>query len=492
MSRTLQSRLGYLGGILALFLLGAAVAQDRTSGRSEATPGTMVAREDPEADLNGFGLDEGPASETSGTSPARNAAPEPGVAAAGSSSSDTSQPAADTVPVTIFLLVQVTTDVPQEQLRDTFEEAREVTACEFQSIEVRPISPSLYAEFGSLTSDFASAPNVVHEGKITIRQLQARGSLWELRLENGVKVLQKLEVEYRKAGKEEYVPQGPREASTASLVLIVPGSYALRLPKDDTPVGLKAEVADLESGETETIEQEWPTQSSQCYLITLRNFQGNRQELFEAIKEKPEKEDTIVSNPLSDVQMGQDLVFVFASLGSKLPPPGEIIDENRYVPNIAGLPRRNVKRVWMRFPLTEEKLASEVEQDRRLTGKDLCQQIRSSTPSYAEESVTISADSQPRWIELPPSGTRFSRDIILDDMRKLHEAFPRVWRLVVWEFQSTDDATPRAIAVEHPDGIGQVYVVDEEIEAWPKVIERAASSAAEKSVPPPAEKSGDD
>src|SRR5205807_776242 len=91
----------------------------------------------------------------------------------------------------------------------------------------------------------------------------------------------------------------------------------------------------------------WP-ETDRYFVIILRNFKGNRNLLFTTVQDGNQ-----VPNPLTQVRLGPDLMFVFANLGINTPRAGSAIDENDLVTQVLGLRGRKVRRVWMLFPLTE-------------------------------------------------------------------------------------------------------------------------------------------
>ena len=80
---------------------------------------------------------------------------------------------------------------------------------------------------------------------------------------------------------------------------------------------------------------------------------------------------------------------------------------------------------------------------------------------------------------MPAEGaSKFSRKLHLNDFKGLHESFPQVWRLKVWEFDEPGDRG--AIMVQHPDSNETVGVVEEAVRQWPGAIERLLRAADAK------------
>src|SRR5205823_4859702 len=81
----------------------------------------------------------------------------------------------------------------------------------------------------------------------TVKPLDAQ--FWEFHLKSPTQVMKKLKVTYRSNadGKEvekEYTPADPKDGGP--LVLVVPGTYALKLEPNHDPLSYEAEVVELD------------------------------------------------------------------------------------------------------------------------------------------------------------------------------------------------------------------------------------------------------
>lgn len=396
------------------------------------------------------------------------------------------------VATTLFLLVRITGENKRsiDELETLMERGADKADCSFEKpADVRKISAALFREIQALTSDADGSVEAADAGQIQVRELPTGDSRWELRLAPDVGVLQELEVEYENAGKKQYKPQPPGTA-VADLEMILRGTYALRVDSQHKPLKWKATVKRLGSAgaKTEVIEGKWPSVDD-FYSIRLKDFRGDRQALFHTIKKPEDGSPAAVPNALDDVQLGQDTLIAIGSLGEKLDEPDtDVIDKNIYLARAGGVPGQRVDRVWMLFPLTEEGCQTELERYRKLGIKNLLLAIDKAAPSrhdpiVEDGLVKLSASQPARWYELTRAGQdrggRYQRQIQLgensEDYRGLQSKYPRAWRLLVWEF---DDGSVREPQGVKASGGGRVYVLEQEIQAWPTALRKLTGAAA--------------
>lgn len=401
-------------------------------------------------------------------------------------------PGRQEVATTLFLLVRITGENKRsiDEFETLMERGADKADCSFEKpADVRKISATLFREIQILTSNAEISVAAADEGPVQVRELPTGDTRWELRLAPDVGVLQELEVEYENAGKKQYKPQ-PSGTPTADLEMILRGTYALRTDSQHKPLKWKATVKRLGSAgaKTEVFEGKWPSVDD-YYSIRLKDFRGDRQALFHTIKKPDDGSPAAVPNALDDVRLGQDTLIAIGSLGEKLDEPDtDVIDENIYLARAGGVPGQRVDRVWMLFPLTEEDCQTELERYRKLGIKNLLPSIDKASPSRHDPSAEgglarLSASQPARWYELIRAGQdrsgRYNRQIQLgenvEDYRELQAKYPRAWRLLVWEF---DDGSVREPQGVKANGGGRVYVLEQEIQAWPTALRKLTGVAA--------------
>ncbi|MBX9628748.1 MAG: hypothetical protein K2X82_33450 [Gemmataceae bacterium] len=338
---------------------------------------------------------------------------------------------------------------------------------------IKAVSPAFFEEFQAVV-DRAGPPAAAADEGVSIRLLPTREAIYEIKLQP-TQVLKKLRVTYQKGGQKDYAPAAPG-TDKAALVLTVPGRYAFTPEPDDVPLSYDGDVAEL-GKPAATVKGDWP-KGDKFFVVTMRNFRGNRQRLFDVIADPK-----MVANPLDNVQLGNDLLFAFASLNSSAADPGDdgLDSENNLSMTVESIARRNPRRVWVLFPLDEAGMREARDKYRKLSSTELPEAIRADAVKAAE-AAAVGPGTGPRWYELPPEPTpagepprRFVRKVKLDDVAGLAEKYPQLWTLVVWEFDSGNDR-PEAIQVKHPKD-DRVYVLERERPGWQKVVQKVKPPA---------------
>lgn len=340
---------------------------------------------------------------------------------------------------------------------------------------IKNVSPAFFEEFQSLV-DRAGPPAAAAEDGVGIRLLPTREPIYEIKVAPS-QVLKTLKVKYQKGGEKEYKPAAPG-AANAPLVLIVPGRYGFTPEADDTPQSYEGEVAEI-GKPAAAVKGDWP-KGDKFFVVTMRNFRGNRQRLFDVMADPKQ-----VANPLDNVQLGNDLLFAFASLNSSAADPGNdgLDSENNLTMTVETIPKRNPARVWVLFPLDEKGMREARDEYRKAASTDLPKKIRAAATVGAGQPANVASGDGPKWYELPaeetPPGTdprRFVRKVKVDDPPEFAAKYPQLWSLVVWEF---DAGRPEAIQVRHPKD-DRVYVLERERTGWQRVIQKVGKPAAKK------------
>jgi hypothetical protein len=225
-------------------------------------------------------------------------------------------------------------------------------------------------------------------------------------------------------------------------------------------------------------EKEWqvektpfPRTGDAYYLIVLKNFSGDRKTLFNVIRNAK-----LVANPVRSIQEAQEMSLVFAAWGMDQVGPGEYFNGLNYLPQINVPDTREAQRVYIRFPLSEKEYEAEAKKYQTLDSVNLIEEIKKEKVVGKDDKLTISPKSKPQWIELPEmpgtNNRRFSRNLPLEDVKGLQETFPKVYRLVVWEFNG------QAVLIQQMPEKRSVPALREEVPEWPRGI--AATVEREK------------
>ena len=399
--------------------------------------------------------------------------PRPGISwlaaliAAGSPAGATAQPTAVPPETTVYLILRTGPNETPEGILGTLKLGIEKSGAAIAGEPtIKTVSPAFLEEFEALVDQASGGPVVAAKDGASIRLLPSRETVYEVKLAP-TQILKTLAVTYEKAGEKVYSPTAP--GGKSPLVLTVPGRYAFTPEPADNPTAYAAAVAELGKPDTE-LKGKWPA-ADKCFVVTLRNFRGDRKVLFDTIQNPK-----LVANPLKNVRLGNDLVFAFASLNSDAAKRkrGRITENNELVVTIETLPDRNPKRVWVYFPLDETQMAAAREKYQKFGVDTLPGEIRKDAVP-ADRVATVGPKDAPKWLELP-AGTpgEFRRTIKLTDPVGLAKTYPALWMLVVWEF---DNGTPQIIKVQDPKGEPAV-VLGQEFDDWQKDIQAATRRPA--------------
>lgn len=375
---------------------------------------------------------------------------------------------------TLFMMVRTGPHLTPANLTSTLEQGLSAAKCTIDGKPIiRPVSPAVFEELEGLTHDTA---DTVAGAKVTkgfgVRRLLSRDALWEFRLNTPSQILKKLTIKYRssegKTHDKEYAPTSTLD--DGPLTLVSPGVYSLKLEADE-PISYEAQVVAL-GQKPETVSGKWPN-SDRYYVITMKNFRGDKDRLFAALQD-----ETKVANPLDSIRLGSDLVFVFANLGAL----GADEDDDVFAGNnlILGAPPprgRLTARGWILFPLSQAEMTKEHEKYEKIKDpRELVETIRKNAVR-ATEVAEITPASPARWIELAVQRDgRFRREAPLKDFRGLLDKYPSVFGLIVWEFENAEGLRS-AIMMKLPGAAGGTsFVREKEIRNWSNSLREKANS----------------
>jgi hypothetical protein len=360
---------------------------------------------------------------------------------------------------TLFMLVRTGPHLTPDNLATTLDEGLSASGCKIDGKPaVRSVSPAVFEEIDAIANPGAATPEAVKAAG-GLKRITSSDNVWQFKLNSPSQVLKKLTIKYRKAdGKDydkEYQPASPQ--ADAPLVLLAPGVYALRPESADQAVSYEAEVVSL--GEApQKMEGKWPA-SDRFYVITMRNFRGDRDTLFATLQDEKK-----VANPLDSIRLGNDLVFVFANLEASGAESGGIIVGNNLVISLEPPRRRSVARGWFLFPLDENGMKEQLDAYRKITdAKEAISKVRENSVA-AKDAFEISPGTTAKWLELPAMNGQYRREIPMTDFKGLLEKYPTAFGLIVWEFEN-EQGMRSAIQLRLPGG-GLSMVREQELLNW--------------------------
>jgi len=376
----------------------------------------------------------------------------------------------------LLLLVRCNPELTPEQIRETLQFGAAAAGCQVSQIVVREVAPHTLDEIESMLRLIDRREPM--EQTVTDLQLIRRPAVeavWEIRLSKApAEVIDTFEVAVEKVGAaaetprqwKTYRPVPPEAADlkAGSLVAVSlrNGRYEFYPAPGEMPTEFRFEVV-AEDGSRREITGKFP-QMDRCFLIQMINFRGDRTRLFEVVRNPSQ-----VPNPFSDIKERTNLAIVFGNIRASTAVVGETLDGLELIVSVPGVPGRAPARVWMLFPLTAEQLAEEEAKLKALgEWSKLPQEIRRRALKSTDPQVPIIEAKEPRWYELVPAGSGFEQRIKLvanpQDFAKLRERFPRIYRILVWEFEGGGGLAPILV-----DG-GRPYRA-EELTSWGKLLE---------------------
>lgn len=341
---------------------------------------------------------------------------------------------------------------------------------------IRPVSGAFVEELEALADRAGAVAAGEEKDGISLRYLPSRDSAYEIKIPP-TQVLRKLKVTYQKAGEKEYVPASPGEKGP--LFLSVSGRYAFTPEPGDIPLKYEGEVSEFGKPDS-NFQREWP-KSDKFFVVTMKNFRGNKDALFRAIQDKD-----VVPNPFKLYDEKADLMFAFASLNSTVGRPGRsaINERNELLLSVETLPNESPKRAWVYLPLDEESAQKALEEYRKFNTLELPQEIRKSAVRFPFQAA-LGVQDTPKWHEVPmkfpPRPTEFERVVKLNGLRELGLKYPKMYMLVVWEFDSERPGSkPEAILVEDKaEKSGRVTVMKRELADWGQGVQDALKRTPE-------------
>jgi hypothetical protein len=377
---------------------------------------------------------------------------------------------------TLLLLVRCNPELTAEQIRETLQFGSAAAGCEVSQIVVREVAPHTLDEVESVLR-LIDRPE---GGEVNIEELQlsrrpAVHTIWDIKLSKAPEeTIESFDVALQKIGSsadsapqwKTYRPVVPEAANLESgsfvAVSLRNGRYEFYPPPGEMPTEFRVSIIG-EDGSKREVTGKFP-QLDRCFLIQMVNFRGDRARLFEVVRNPAE-----VPNPFSDIKERSNTAVVFGNIRGSTAVVGETLDGLELVVSVPGVPGRAPARVWMLFPLTAERLAQE---EANLKGLEqwtkLPEEIRRRAVKSTDPQVPIIDSEEPRWYELVPAGSGFEQRIKLvtkpEDFPKLRQRFPRIYRILVWEFEGGGGRAPISV-----DG-GRPYR-SEELNSWGRLLE---------------------
>lgn len=372
----------------------------------------------------------------------------------------------------LLLLVRANPETTPDRIKATLLAGIKQAGCSCTSIQIREVDPrvidQLEATLRMLEPTSKGWVNRV-TSKLELRKTELQ--TWEIRLPAPtLDWIEKLEVWYDRAQEwVSYEPVPPEKAQIPGLIVISVrnGLYEFR-PDEQKGRPAKYRVHYSGSHSPKVDEGDFPL-VDKCYVINLLDFVGDKTQLFDVVKDKDK-----VANPFTDIRERTNVTLVFGSIDARSATTGETVVGTDLFVSVSGVAGRSPSRAWMLFPLTQEEAQRTAATIDKLPDPSVAlpEFIRKNAASPDQAVLELPG---PRWFELAPSGSGFEGRIKLarriEDLGSLVQKYPRMYRILVWEFEYPNNSSREAIYVEAPGG-DRLYIM-EEMSSWDRILKQA-------------------
>ncbi len=383
-------------------------------------------------------------------------------------------------PGSLILLVRANPETTSEMIRNTLRMGAQQAGCSYFAIEVREVLPQTIDELEALVRDLSSSAGGARQviaREFRLEQKPGPRPVWKFVLTNAPnQILTALEVFYGESGAQGVQYEAVSLKAGADLqdclvaISVSNGIYHFYSnPAKPPPQAFTLHLRNAE-GQDHKVAGKFPV-VDKCYLIHLRGFSGDRAKLFEVVKDSAK-----VADPFTDLREHSNVTLSFGSVRTQSVGPGETIAGLELVVGVPGLPNRWVGRVWMLFPLTAEQFSQHQKAIDGLKNplEELPDYIRNEQRSSGTAEA-VAKNPEPRWYELTPSGTGLfeTRIKLVDSSAEyatLHSKLPKVYRILVWEFEDSTNPQIRSAISVTVEGASRPYKV-EELARWRELIE---------------------
>jgi len=356
----------------------------------------------------------------------------------------------------IHLVVQADPDMNEFEVGNKFLTARSSTpGFNFEKHTVDPIDPESYRLLSSIIRSGRLAVDTSDDTEsVMVEPLKGQEGAWTIDLRNPAKFLDHASVvvfdlEKRKDETLE-LDVAPRLQATAPLRFYSPGTYVLQIGKGKLPKSATLRCTEEQTDGSATAPSDivvgWPD-VGRCYLVTLKGVTGDEQKLFESLQDERK-----VGNPIKELYASTATLIVGSfQEKSSWRRPGYV--SLRYSPPT----NTNPKRLWIRFPLTEQEEADVLaELDELLLPADGFKKLPGELEARRLKPGEKLVQGLNRWVAIPWSDSErgFEIDVSIDT---------RAWKsllatspekvgdraVLVWEFETPGRPTDReAIKVD--------------------------------------------
>ena len=344
----------------------------------------------------------------------------------------------------IQLAVQTDSGMNAFEVENKFKVARDSTqGFNYGEISVDPIDPASYVLLSSIVRRgvLSAPPTKESPRRVNLEPIRGQDGGWWIDLQNADSFLDSAKVTVIDTATEKErvleLEPAPRTETAEPLRYHSPGSYILKLEKGVHPrAAVLSVTTDIAGGgpRTEELRIGWPD-VGRCYLVTLKGVTGNERLLFESLKD-PAK----VGNAIKELYPSQATLIVGTFQDKKV----DVWRLNEVLLSYTVPLNIKPKRLWLRFPLTDEQEAKVcAELDAQLAPQDGFKKLPAWLAARRLPAGKSLVPGMDLWIEVPvnaaaeraeiwaPIGTRDWKKQLLDAKNKVGDR-----AILVWEFEN--------------------------------------------------------
>ena len=397
---------------------------------------------------------------------------------------------------TLFLLARVgRTDkgvqLSPKGLEQNFTMGLDKTGCKYAGkVLVKAISPSVFRNINKIVAGATEEPwKATLPNGVTLLHAEIEDSLFlAIRMPKEIKSqLEWIEIEATGAEEKSGKYGSGEGMKPLSLLGTSPTTYSIPWVLNAQITKVKMKILELDAqNKASSSEKEFPLEglnSDLYYSLTVKDFEGDKQKLFNFVQDE--------KNFVDVIKIGEDLseyVVQMASMGVLSSGTETIFNEkNEWMATVLQNAQQNVERAWILFPLDKEQAKMELlkfdKNDTPFDAYKKFEKMPNKVPANMNMVAIVTLNKpEPKWYELPKVGQgQLTRAINLTDLKEFYESKKDFEILVIRERQlSEEDKKNNKVNGKENDGKQLVRGEKEEFAQIIQMTEKMRSAVKAK------------
>ena len=352
---------------------------------------------------------------------------------------------------TLFLLARVGrqddgTQLNPETLEQNFTKGLDKSGCKYAGkVLVKAISPSVFRSITKIVAGAIEEPwKATLPNGVTLLHAEIEDSLFlAIRMPKDIKSqLEWIEIEATGAEEKSGKYGSGEGMKPLSLLGTSTTTYSIPWVLNAQITKVKMKILELDAqNKASSSEKEFPLEglnSDLYYSLTVKDFEGDKQKLFNYVQDPINFEDVI--------QIGADLSEYVVQMASMGVIGGDSTgigfdEKNRWLPVVSQNSKGNVERAWVLFPLNKDQAEAELKKfDKKDTPFNSYKKF-AAMPNKVPANSDVKIDFKtPQWYELPKGFQgQLTRPIDIGDLREFYDNQKDIQMLVIRERQLIKD-----------------------------------------------------